>query len=348
MQSQNTRKAWSKTQLQQTMASPHLGSRACQLCADGEYPNDLQKKVGTYETCADIHLKLSLVRYDNQQCPTLQDQYRDLCCPDAKGFSFPSLPSSAALGPPIVVLAGVVAVALFARKLISARRSRSKYDNKRLPTTKDDVEAAAASSYKRMEDAARSSSRMKDRTKSPSIKTAISLSRNRSKSPARLAQSRSRDRKTESTESILRGLEKKKERAQSRSRDRQYESTESILRGIEKKKERAQSRSRDRKTESTESILRGLEKKKGRAQSRSRDRKTESTETILRGLEKKKERTRSRSRDLRAVGNSPVRKQSSKRGEKRGKSPSRPSRNSSSKKDKNQSENARMVPTQLV
>ena len=174
------------------MESPQWGNRTCQLCADGSYPEDLSFYVGNYTTCGDVHLKMATLRDSRAECPAMQEQYRGLCCA-GEGSLFPTLPDG--MGKSMVVVAGAVIFGAFARRLISARRTRTKQNNKTLPQTFDEADAT---SYKRMNDRPGKTPSRKGRSPSRSkgyspSRKASRLANRTSKSPARKGKSPARN-----------------------------------------------------------------------------------------------------------------------------------------------------------
>lgn len=111
-----SRSTWKKKQLQQTMNTPHYGSNACSLCKDGSIPVDLNVHVTDLQTCADVHLQLALLRYDNAMCAVGQEEYQELCCPKK---SSNKLKLKTSLG----FLASVFLIGFIFQKLLSRRNS---------------------------------------------------------------------------------------------------------------------------------------------------------------------------------------------------------------------------------
>ena len=121
------RSTWKKQQLQQNMNTPHLGNKACRLCPSGsgdQSSTNLNAHVSDSQTCADIHLQLSLLRYDNAMCSVGQEQYGEICCtePPSSSSSPLSLKSS-------VFVVGAVIVALCLRNKFQQRARRTKSDS---------------------------------------------------------------------------------------------------------------------------------------------------------------------------------------------------------------------------
>lgn len=105
------RSTWKKQQLQQNMNSPHLGNKACHLCSDGSNTSNLNQHVSDSQTCADVHVQLALLRYDNAMCAVGQANYQEICCP-------PPDSSKVALKSSLTLMVGAVILALCFRKLL--------------------------------------------------------------------------------------------------------------------------------------------------------------------------------------------------------------------------------------
>mmetsp|Transcript_18150 Transcript_18150/g.43886 ORF Transcript_18150/g.43886 Transcript_18150/m.43886 type:complete len:323 (+) Transcript_18150:48-1016(+) len=121
------RSTWKKQQLQQNMNTPHLGNKACHLCPSGsgdQSNTNLNAHVSDSQTCADIHLQLSLLRYDNAMCSVGQEQYGEICCtePPSSSSSPLSLKSS-------VFVVGAVIVALCLRNKFQQRGRKTASDS---------------------------------------------------------------------------------------------------------------------------------------------------------------------------------------------------------------------------
>jgi hypothetical protein len=105
-----------KNQLQQSMNVPNMGNTGCSLCYDRSIPTNLNAHVSERQTCADVHLQLALLRYDNALCAVGQAQYQDTCCPRKR--KAPGLKTTAG------VMVGAILVAFFFRKIASSTASR--------------------------------------------------------------------------------------------------------------------------------------------------------------------------------------------------------------------------------
>jgi hypothetical protein len=110
-----SRSTWKKKQLQQSMNTPRLGNSACSLCADRSIPQNLNAHVSDSQTCADVHLQLALLRYDNAMCSVGQQQYQEVCCPKKE--------SNHVLRSSLGFLAGIFLVGFFVKKLSASQRS---------------------------------------------------------------------------------------------------------------------------------------------------------------------------------------------------------------------------------
>ena len=69
-------------------STPSLGSNGCSLCADLSIPTNLNAHVTDSQTCADVHMQLAMLRYDNAMCATGQEQYGELCCKASSQIGF--------------------------------------------------------------------------------------------------------------------------------------------------------------------------------------------------------------------------------------------------------------------
>mmetsp|Transcript_18151 Transcript_18151/g.43887 ORF Transcript_18151/g.43887 Transcript_18151/m.43887 type:complete len:327 (+) Transcript_18151:177-1157(+) len=121
------RSTWKKQQLQQNMNTPRLGNKACHLCPSGsgdQSNTNLNAHVSDSQTCADIHLQLSLLRYDNAMCSVGQEQYGEICCtePPSSSSSPLSLKSS-------VFVVGAVIVGLCLRNKFQQSGRRTTNDS---------------------------------------------------------------------------------------------------------------------------------------------------------------------------------------------------------------------------
>lgn len=237
-----SRSTWKKKQLQQNMNTPKLGSTGCSLCASGAIPEDLNAHVSEYQTCADVHLQLALLRYDNAMCAVGQEQYRELCCTTKS--------SKTAQKTSLAFIAGVALVVYILKRILSSQKHRvrehddssDKGDN--LPMTHQRSSSSSSSSrnkrsksssielpiatYHTMEDVTmimRSTSQSRSRSRSRPQSRSGSRGRPQSR-PRERSQSRSRalaeSRVTSSikSESISRGKMQQRTRSHSRSKSR--------------------------------------------------------------------------------------------------------------------------------
>ena len=125
-----SRKTRNKNTLSASMNTPRLGSNACSLCAERSIPENLNAHVNDDQTCADVHLQLSMLRYDNAMCAVGQEKYRDLCCIAKSSGDFKS-----ALG----FMMGAFVAGAFLKKIFSRRKRRARqkneYDSDEVPGT---------------------------------------------------------------------------------------------------------------------------------------------------------------------------------------------------------------------
>jgi len=119
-QTKYSRKTRNKNTLSASMNTPRLGSNACSLCAERSIPENLNAHVNDDQTCADVHLQLSMLRYDNAMCAVGQEKYRDLCCTAKNSSDFKS-----ALG----FMIGAVVAGAFLKKIVSRRKRRARQEN---------------------------------------------------------------------------------------------------------------------------------------------------------------------------------------------------------------------------
>ena len=133
------RSTWKKNQLQQNMNTPRLGNKACRLCPSGsgdQSSTNLNAHVSDSQTCADIHLQLSLLRYDNAMCSVGQEQYGEICCTEP-----PSSSSSPLSFKGSVFVVGAVIVALCLRNKFQQRARRTKSDSSSTSSSSSDNES---------------------------------------------------------------------------------------------------------------------------------------------------------------------------------------------------------------
>lgn len=127
----NSRRTWSKNTLSATMSTPRLGNNGCPLCSDRSIPENLNAHVNDGQTCADVHLQLAMLRYDNAMCAVGQEKYQELCCMAKSSGGFKST-----LG----FMIGAVFAGFFLKKVVSSRKRRIReemkiYDNEEVPGT---------------------------------------------------------------------------------------------------------------------------------------------------------------------------------------------------------------------
>jgi hypothetical protein len=243
-----SRSTWYKKQLQQNMNTPHLGNNACSLCSDGSIPPDLNVHVTDSQTCADVHLQLALLRYNNDLCAVGQEKYGDICCPKKTQIKMKST-----LG----VTIGAIFIGYVLKRIITRRRNRrlgkdSDDDGNGdvLPVTRTSSQSSGSeleipkTIYKKMADddydskprsTSRSHSRPRSRARSRAREEQRSQSRSRSSGVATVdtsSRSSSTRRSRKGTGSILsRGKSRSQSRPRSQSRSRSKSRTRERSRG---------------------------------------------------------------------------------------------------------------------
>jgi len=126
-----SRRTWSKNTQSATTSTPRLGNNGCPLCSDMSIPENLNAHVNDGQTCADVHLQLAMLRYDNAMCAVGQEKYQELCCMAKSSGGFKST-----LG----FMIGAVFAGFFIKKVVSSKKRRIReemkiYDNKEVPGT---------------------------------------------------------------------------------------------------------------------------------------------------------------------------------------------------------------------
>jgi hypothetical protein len=96
--------------------TPQLGSKGCSLCEDRAIPANLNAHVTDSQTCADIHLQLAMLRYDNAMCSTGQSKYRELCCTAEA--------SSGGIMTALAFMVGALVTGVILKKIISNKKRR--------------------------------------------------------------------------------------------------------------------------------------------------------------------------------------------------------------------------------
>jgi hypothetical protein len=129
---QYSRKTWTK----KTNSASRTTSRSngCSLCSDGSNPENLSAHVNDGQTCADVHLQLTMLRYDNAMCAVGQEKYQELCCTTSK--------SSGDFNSSLGFVIGAVVAGFFVTKIIFTTRKRRRirqqakmYDDEEIPGT---------------------------------------------------------------------------------------------------------------------------------------------------------------------------------------------------------------------
>lgn len=259
-----SRSTWKKKQLQQSMNTPHFGNNSCSLCADRSIPQDLNAHVSDLQTCADVHLQLALLRYDNAMCSVGQAQYQELCC--TKKGSKHVLKSS--LG----FLAGIFLVGYILRKLSTkpknGRKNRDDNGNKAsadgLPMTHQSSSGSSGSgssnkskgsselespttTYQNMDNLAATMIQINSQSRSHSKGRPQSRSRSRGR-PQSHPQSHSRDRSQSRSRTLTGSLSRSDNIKRSSSRIASDSHQRSVSRGkLTQNRSRSRSKSRDRR-----------------------------------------------------------------------------------------------------
>ncbi|KAG7369023.1 hypothetical protein IV203_031766 [Nitzschia inconspicua] len=253
------------------MNTPHLGNKACSLCTDRSIPQNLNAHVSVSQTCADVHLQLALLRYDNAMCSVGQEQYQEICCPKKR--------SGHVLKSTVGFLAGLFIVGYLIKRLSSkgndSRANRSIESNassnrgKVLPMTHENSSSSrSGKSNSSGSSRSKGSSDLEMPTTAyhnmdivPTIMARSTIQKSRSQSRSR-PQSRSRSRGRHDVRSASRP------RAQSRSRSRALRASPSHTDSNKRSSSRVRSNSRQR------SVSRGKgSRNRSRSRSKSRDRR---------------------------------------------------------------------------
>jgi hypothetical protein len=129
--SKYSRKTWTKRTQSASTSTSRLGSNGCSLCSDGSNPENLSAHVNDGQTCADVHLQLTMLRYDNAMCAVGQEKYQELCCKEKSSGDFNST-----LG----FMIGAVVAGFFLKKIFTIRKRRIRqetkiYDDEEIPGT---------------------------------------------------------------------------------------------------------------------------------------------------------------------------------------------------------------------
>jgi hypothetical protein len=181
-----SRSTWKKNQLRQSMSVPNLGNSGCSLCYDRSIPSNLNAHVSDSQTCADVHLQLALLRYNNALCAVGQAQYQDTCCPQKKK-------SPAGLRTTGGFLVGAILVAVLVRKMLTSfastdKRRRSKERGCGDEGSDDDSDGSLRASKSSESDGGRSTGELEmptsryQRMEDPNVPIRKTRSRNSSRS----------------------------------------------------------------------------------------------------------------------------------------------------------------------
>lgn len=294
------------------MSTPRLGNKGCPLCSDRSIPENLNTHVNDSQTCADVHLQLAMLRYDNAMCAVGQEKYQELCCAANTTDGFTSM---------MPVMIGVAVAGLFLKKIFSSRKRRIKqesdgYYSEDLPGTVSFSSRSSRSS--------RNSSRngtidlempssgyvnmdqpmSKSRNKSPRSnrgRQGRHPSRSRDVSRFELEQNNRLDKTRSSSRSRGgRNESRARNRSMSRSRPREMNETKRSSRDRPTSRSRARSRSRPRDMSETTRSNRDRPTSRSRAHSRGRPRDmSEGTRANRdRPVSRSRAHSRSRPRDM--------------------------------------------------
>ena len=280
-QTKYSRQTWRKSTLSSNMNTPRLGSKGCSLCTDKSIPENLNAHVNDSQTCADVHLQLAMLRYDNAMCAVGQEKYEELCC---------TVESSSTLKSTLAFMIGAVVAGFFLKKVITNRKCRRIIEQEKEMI--DDIEELPGTvSFNSRGSSSRGSSSRSGNRSDNAVLEMLSASyikmedqRTKTKTPrsSRRPQSRSRPRektsyikmedpktKTRTPRSSRRPLSRSRSRPKSRSRPREITETRSKSRtrprevmSENRSGDRPMSRSRDRPNRS----------RTGRSRSRSKSR----------------------------------------------------------------------------
>ena len=269
--------------------SSSLRDNGCSLCSDGSNPNNLSYHVNDGQTCADVHLQLSMLRYDNAMCSLGQQKYAELCCAGSSGFFYSRWG----------FVMGAAVVGFFLTRGFYRRRRRLRnesYVDEELPgavsfsskssrvstqAVSDEVEMA--SSYVNMKHA-RHKSRSKNRPIFEQSHGDFIKTRSSSRSRGGGNESQCRDRpSSRSRQKESRSGRDSRARSQSRSRPRDMRDQTRSSRNMSRSRSRARSRSRPREKVNEYSRNRS---RTGGSRSRSRTRGSRSLSRARRELDR--------------------------------------------------------------
>ena len=251
--------------------SSSLRDNGCSLCSDGSNPNNLSYHVNDGQTCADVHLQLSMLRYDNAMCSLGQQKYAELCCAGSSGFFYSRWG----------FVMGAAVVGFFLTRGFYRRRRRLRNESyvdeelpgavsfssksSRISTQAISDEVEMASSYVNMKHA-RHKSRSKNRPIFEQSHGDFIKTRSSSRSRGGGNESRCRDRpSSRSRQKESRSGRDSRTRSQSRSRQKESRSGRDS-------RARSQSRSRPRDMREQTRSSRNMSRSRSRARSRSRPR----------------------------------------------------------------------------
>mmetsp|Transcript_6457 Transcript_6457/g.7450 ORF Transcript_6457/g.7450 Transcript_6457/m.7450 type:complete len:356 (+) Transcript_6457:143-1210(+) len=125
-----SRSTWNKNTLSANLNTPRTGSKGCSLCADRSIPANLNTHVSDSQTCADIHLQLAMLRYDNAMCATGQEQYQELCC---------TIESAGGFKTAVAFMIGALVTGFILRKVVSSKSRRIEQEQEDDGKCDDDV-----------------------------------------------------------------------------------------------------------------------------------------------------------------------------------------------------------------
>jgi len=125
-----SRSTWNKNTLSANLNTPRTGSKGCSLCADRSIPANLNAHVTDSQTCADVHLQLAMLRYDNAMCATGQEQYQELCCMVESPGGFKTA---------LAFMVGALATGFILKKIVSSKSRRIEQEQEDVEECNDDL-----------------------------------------------------------------------------------------------------------------------------------------------------------------------------------------------------------------
>lgn len=125
-----SRSTWNKNTLSANLNTPRTGSKGCSLCADRSIPANLNAHVTDSQTCADVHLQLAMLRYDNAMCATGQEQYQELCC---------TIESAGGFKTAVAFMVGALVTGFILKKIVSSKSRRIEQEQGGVGKCDDDL-----------------------------------------------------------------------------------------------------------------------------------------------------------------------------------------------------------------